>query len=285
MPFWMDNSRQTSSRNGDFHPHPVFWARITKEDQSEFIRLRTQLHQYQKSYGKDPRVVTFRNELTMVLRYIERDEDHREERSILTGIAFAGPYICVNTRLLKQFLGRCKSSINGGFQQMGYVAIRTKTKARNCIIAVMKSLTSEPSLLRQWTVRGASPNAEICFVSSFPMELLPEITSSDLNTDNHSPNMIQAVSLKNQQQRTNTQIRTIDFIEQKRKFETFYPPKFIPESYSVESLSAFDDTEWNILPQEESSKWDLNDFAIPRSVSNTVDITSDWIDFSNDWMH
>ena len=280
----MDNSRQSSARNIDFHPHPVFWNRISKEDQSEFIRLRSQLHQYQKSYGKDPRVVTFRNELGMVLKFIERDEVHREERSILTGIAFAGPFICVNTRLLKQFLGRCKSSINGGFQQMGYVAIRTKTKARNCIVAFMKSLTSEPSLLRQWTVRGASQSAEVCFVSSFPMELLPEITPSDLNVDTHSQNMIQTVSLKNHQQRANTQIKAIDFVEQRQKYETFYPPKFIPESYSVESFSAFDDTEWNIMPQEESSKWDFNDLSIPRSVSNTVDISTDWINLTNDWM-
>jgi hypothetical protein len=73
----------------------------------------------------------------VVLKFLEYSESHREERCILAGIAFAGPFICVNTRLLKSFLGRCKSSINGGFQQMGYVAIKTKTKARGCVAAVL----------------------------------------------------------------------------------------------------------------------------------------------------
>ncbi|KAH0790285.1 hypothetical protein GPJ56_005858 [Histomonas meleagridis] len=283
----MTDAPRQPTRGADFRPHPVFWNRLPKEDQVEFARLRTQLHQYQKSYGKDPRVVTFRKELNAVLNFIERDEAHREERSILTGIAFAGPFICVNTRLLKQFLGRCKSSINGGFQQMGYVAIRTKTKARNCIVAVMHSLTSEPSLLRQWTVRGASPNAEICFVSSFPMNLLPEVTQSDLNLDNHTnTSVLQSTALRNVA-RPNSTVPPIASLDQKPKFAIYQPSKFIPESYSVESLSAFDDTEWNILPeQEQDSSWEINDLSIggiPRSVSTSMDFCGDWLRITNDW--
>jgi hypothetical protein len=105
----------------------------------------------------------------------------------VTGIAFAGPFICVNTRLLKSFLGRCKSSINGGFQQLGYVAIRTKTKAHACILAIMRSLANDSNVMRQWSVRSASPAALVCFVSSFPVSNLPEVTESDLNLDGPSP--------------------------------------------------------------------------------------------------
>ena len=107
----------------------TYWNTLTNEDRAEFIKLRTQLHQSQKTSVKDRRLVSFSNEMTAILAFLERTEAGHEQRSILAGVAFAGPFICVNTRQLKSFLGRCKSSINGSFQQLGYVAVRTKSKA------------------------------------------------------------------------------------------------------------------------------------------------------------
>jgi hypothetical protein len=92
-------------------------------------------------------------------------------------------FICVNTRQLKDFLGRCKSSINGSFQQLGYVAVPTKSKARTCVLSLLPGLVNEPNILRQWTVRGASGDSQLCFVSRFKPEPLPEITPADLADD------------------------------------------------------------------------------------------------------
>ena len=159
---------------------PAYWSVLTPEDKAEFMRLRTNFLQGQKISSKDRRIVTFRKELISVLKFIERSEVHQEERSVLVGVCFAGPVICVNTRQLKGFLGRCKSSINGSFQQMGYVALRTKAKARNCVVAVMPSLQNEQNILRQWTVRCASSDAQFCFLSCFSHVQLPTITEEDL---------------------------------------------------------------------------------------------------------
>lgn len=163
----------------------VYWNQLNQEDKDEFIRLRTSLHQSQKQSNtvKDSRLMTFSNEMKTILKFIEHDESGRQQRSILTGVAFAGPFICVNTRQLKNFLGRCKSSINGSLQQLGYIAVKTKSKARSCVLAVMPLLTNDVNLLRQWTVRGASEDALFCFVSSFHPNQLPLITAEDLNED------------------------------------------------------------------------------------------------------
>jgi hypothetical protein len=171
------------SRDPDAAPTSAIWGRLSSDDRAEFLRLRSELHQAQQLLGATSRVVSFTKELHIVLKFIERSESHREERSVLTGIAFGGPFICVNTRLLKAFLGRCKSSINGGFQQLGYVAVKTKAKARTCILALMRSLNGDISLLRQWSVRAASRTAELCFVSSFPVSHLPQVNQSDLKLD------------------------------------------------------------------------------------------------------
>jgi hypothetical protein len=263
------------SRLGEFRPHPVFWERLPTDDKAEFIRLRNQLHQTQQTPpGKDPRVVNFRKELLTVLKFLERSESYREERCILAGIAFAGPFICVNTRLLKSFLGRCKSSINGGFQQMGYVAIKTKTKARACIVTVMRPLINDPGLLRQWTVRGASPGAESCFVSSFPVSLLPEIGQSDLNLE-HPPQPFRHIP-------TPPKPSHRPMVEARP-----YVP-IVLDSCSVQRFAAFDDSEWNI-PLHDDREFvseftlEMRSFSIPGSIAQTVDLDRDWVRMTNEW--
>lgn len=156
------------------------WNRLTNEDKAEFHRLRLRFHQSQRSSGKDRRVVSFHKELLTVLAFVERRPEGKEERSIVCGAGFAGKFICVNTRSLKAFLGRCKSSINGSFQQMGYVALRTKTKARNCVLSIMHSLIDDVMNLRQWTVRCVSKHASFAIVSSFPDAKTPDIHEDDL---------------------------------------------------------------------------------------------------------
>ena len=161
----------------------VYWRQLTTSDQVEFLKLRTRLHQSQKSSVKDRRLVTFSHEMEAVLSFLDSRREGRDQKCVLAGIAFAGPFICVNTRQLKSFLGRCKSSINGSFQQLGYVAVRTKSKAKACVLSVLPILANDQNLLRQWTVRGASKDALFCFVPRFPPSPMPSITPEDLNED------------------------------------------------------------------------------------------------------
>lgn len=157
-----------------------FWNALSREDQDEFMRLRTNFHNGQKISSKDRRIVTFSKELNIVLRFLERSSANLEARCILTGVCFVGPIICVNNRQLKAFLSRCKSSINGSFQQLGYVALKTKSKARNCVISALPMLQNHPNILKQWTVRCASDKTKFCFVSSFTNVQMPEILEEDL---------------------------------------------------------------------------------------------------------
>ena len=173
----MNNQMQISS---EMTLPPLYWNALSQEDQAEFLKLRASFHHGQKISSKDRRIVTFRKELQLVRNYLERSDENQEARCILTGVCFAGPIVCVNTRQLKSFLSRCKSSINGSFQQLGYVALRTKSKARNCVLSTLPSLQNQQIILRQWTVRVASDDATFCFVTSFSRVSLPEIYDEDL---------------------------------------------------------------------------------------------------------
>ena len=166
----------------------AYWGPLSQEDKVEFQKLRASFHQNQKTSTKDRRLVSFANELQTILKYIEHSPTGRENRTILVGVCFSGPFIGVNTRQLKCFMGRCKSSINGSFQQLGYVALKTKSKSRTCILSIIPSLSKDQNILRQWTVRIASDAAQVCFVSSLrSIQLnLPTITEEDINDDKKS---------------------------------------------------------------------------------------------------
>jgi hypothetical protein len=167
----------------DNSPNGLFWNSVCQDDRKEFIRLQTLFHHEQKNPVKDRRLVSFFNELQSVLEFTERSASGFEERCLLAGIAFGGSFICVNTQQLKAFVGRCKSSINGSFQQLGYAALKTKQKAKACLLLLLPSLANEVMAFRQWTVRYASQSAQFCFISRYRPRCLPDISEADLQDE------------------------------------------------------------------------------------------------------
>jgi hypothetical protein len=164
----------------DFSVPSSFWSLLSQDDRSEYIRIRNNFHASEKISSKDRRSVTFRRELTIVIEFLERSTENLEARCIVAGICFADGIICVNTRQLKVLLRRCKSAINGAFQQLGYAAVRTRLKARKCVVGILHSLEEDQTIRKQWTIRVVTPHARFCFVSSFSAKGLPEITEDDL---------------------------------------------------------------------------------------------------------
>ncbi|KAK8898648.1 hypothetical protein M9Y10_000940 [Tritrichomonas musculus] len=325
------NNFGTNSLNEEFPGLISFWNLLSQDDRNEYFKLRKSFHNGQQMQGfqknqiainKDQRSPNFYKELTVALNYIERDKLCREERSIICGVAFAGPYICVNTRQLKNFLGRCKSSINGSFQQMGYSALRTKEKARNCIKTILRPLKSEPTILRQWTVRGASEKALICFASSFPIKLLPDITKNDLQIEEKSskvakclPNDKKAIknsvpdhlpfpssSILNELKKITSStsstapssLFSLNLSSASAVINSFFANKKMNDSHSVECLTSFDDSDWNLAPKaisddefkefDESHFWEMPlSFQAPQAYDPTPSIADDFLKPSNQW--
>jgi hypothetical protein len=108
-----------------------------------------------------------------VLDYIEQSLANSEIRSIITGLYLQGPLLCINIRMLKEVLGRCKSSINGLFHLIGYRRFRARYD-REFLVGAMPLLKNDLIVLRQWTVRQVADDAHFCFVSRLPRAGLPE---------------------------------------------------------------------------------------------------------------
>jgi hypothetical protein len=245
----------------DLHVPASYWNLLSQEDKTEFVKLRTQFHRGQKPISKDVRMVSLRRELLIVLGFLERGEENMEVRAILTGICFVGPVVCVNTRQLKNFLGRCKSSINGSLQQMGFVALRTKAKARSCVAALLQSLKNQQEMLRQWTVRYTSHLSQFCFVSSFPRDRLPEITADDLEGGGPPAPLFGTKPARP------LSTKKIDF-----ELGGMFPEEMEPlppwkMSFSLEDMD---------MGFDETGSQDLLEYGLRRSESAKLETESDW---------
>ncbi|OHS94300.1 hypothetical protein TRFO_39489 [Tritrichomonas foetus] len=162
------------------------WALLSREDQAAYMQLHLHFIKQQKEHMKDRRNNTFFNDIQCLLKYIEYSPVRKDDRAICIGLACSGPFVCVNTQQIKIILGRCKSSINNSFQQIGYEAIKTKGKSREAVLAIIPSLSAEQNTLRKWTVRCASEASSACFVSRFHMVALPLIDDEDLYDEKKS---------------------------------------------------------------------------------------------------
>ena len=175
------------------------WEALSDTDKENFDRLRLMFQEQTKPITRDRKSQLFQKEIQSVLEYIESSPDARENRSIVTGLGFTGPFICVNTRQFKNLMGKCKSSINGCFQEIGYIAVKTKPKARAVILSVLPSLQGDPGAQRQWTVRYHPGNP--IFSSVFETQGCPTMTEADLYEDKRvlSPPTCEVPLVLNQQ--------------------------------------------------------------------------------------
>jgi hypothetical protein len=106
-------------QNDESHGPAVFWELLSHDDKVEFIQLRTSFHLIQEN-TRDSRRPPFRRDLFLILNFLKRGSENLEFRSIISGICFADAVICLNFRQLASFIGRCKSSLTGGFHELGF---------------------------------------------------------------------------------------------------------------------------------------------------------------------
>lgn len=118
---------------------------------TDFEIVRNDLKILQNKEGRD----SFQKQLKILRDYLESDESQKENRSIQCGIFFYNQYICVNIGNLKNTLGKCKSTVNNSFQQMGYSSLKSKSSANMILYEAMPSLKNWGNV-KKWSVRSKS---------------------------------------------------------------------------------------------------------------------------------
>lgn len=132
-------------------PGMKYWMLLSQEDRDGYAVLTKQFSNQNRSTMHDRSVSLIKQEITTILNYVNKQNPGHEFRALLCGICSQGNFLYVNTKQLRNTLGRCKSSINYGFQQLGYSSV--KAKIRKLLEAVLPSLAHDPAAARRWTVR------------------------------------------------------------------------------------------------------------------------------------
>jgi len=134
-------------------PCPQYWELLNDADKIAYKFLRQTLASPSCKNRRNRSVQTFSDIIAGIKAYVIRGNDDDAKRALVCGVCWLDSSIAINTRQLRLILSKCKSSINGSFQQLGYGTIPTGADSASSLIRIFPFLENNFAELRQWTVR------------------------------------------------------------------------------------------------------------------------------------
>lgn len=143
---------------------PRYWNLLDGEDRYKYTVMRAEMSSPSNKNQRNKRIETFSDALDKIKKFAIRNDSDDWKRCLVCGICWLPEGIAINTHQLKILIFKCKSSINGSLQKMGYNVNLGRTEAANAMTSSIPFLKNSSSELRQWTVRKKSHDTseEIC---------------------------------------------------------------------------------------------------------------------------
>lgn len=163
----MMNATSYSDQNDS---KPQYFNLISKEDQDKYSNLRSTLSSHVCRNRRGKRLETFAEMLNAIQIFCIRGDSDDWKRCLVCGVCWIPNGIAINTRQLGLLIDKCKSSINGSLQKMGYTTLQSRSESSAPLIEAIPALKSNFAELRQWTVR--------LFLAQTPQPVIPTYNSS-----------------------------------------------------------------------------------------------------------
>ena len=154
-----------------FSSIPQFWWLLSDEDRCKYTCLKIAISSRSLKSQRNKRVETFNEILSEIQSFVVRGTKDDAVRGLACGVFWLAEGIAINTHQLRHLISKCKSSINGSLQKMGYSTSLGRTEAAIAISNAFPILKDNSTELRKWTVRKMTKN--MCFEaidSSSPAE-------------------------------------------------------------------------------------------------------------------
>lgn len=132
---------------------PKFWGILSDSDRALYGLMRVTMASPNHKNQRNRRIETFSDSLAIIKGFSMRGDDHDWRRCLVCGVAWLPEGLAINTHQLRLLVFKCKSSINGSLQKMGYASSLGRTETTNAMIRAFPALKNNTSELRQWTVR------------------------------------------------------------------------------------------------------------------------------------
>ena len=133
--------------------YPSNWKLLSPEDMKNYHELQSQFHHDIAKSRKGERLDMFLNRLNKIKNFIERGDCNDWRRSVVCGIFFLDSALAIQIQQLRIMLGRCKSSINGSLQQLGYSAQTQLNDVEQQLAHFIPVQYREAADIKKWTLR------------------------------------------------------------------------------------------------------------------------------------
>lgn len=138
-------------RSGKYKPK--FFSMLDDHDQQRYETLRAALSSHICRNRRGKRLETFAEMLNTIRQFCVRGDENDWRRCLVCGVCWVPNGIAVNTRQLGILIDKCKSSINGSLQKMGYSTLQSRGDSAAAVSDAIPCLRDDFSELREWTVR------------------------------------------------------------------------------------------------------------------------------------
>jgi hypothetical protein len=136
---------------------PRFFELLSPADQELYQVLRSALSSPDCRNNRNQRLDKFQEMLGAIREFAEHSETDRILRYLVSGVCSLRDGIAINIRQLRILLDKCKSSINGSFQRMGWIGLPLKDDILEEFVSKIPALKTNFPELREWSVRGYRP--------------------------------------------------------------------------------------------------------------------------------
>jgi hypothetical protein len=122
--------------------------------------LQRQLCSPSRRHQRAKSGAAFAEVLEMLRTFVMQGNEADTTRGLVCGIFWLHRKIAINTHQLAIITGKCKSSINGAFQALGYGTVPAGADVIGEIEAVFPFMKHQFGMLRQWTIRQRIDDAQ-----------------------------------------------------------------------------------------------------------------------------
>jgi hypothetical protein len=78
------------------------------------------------------------------------------KRCLVCGLVWLDRTVAISVQQMRRVIGKCKSSINDGFQRLGYSSVVMSDETKLSLMHLIPFLAYHSDEIRQWTIREIS---------------------------------------------------------------------------------------------------------------------------------
>jgi hypothetical protein len=132
---------------------PAHFEELSEKDKRGYELLRVSLRASAVRYARQKSLETFQNVMNRIRVFVTGTDDDQWKRGCVCGICWFSDSIAINIHELAMLTSKCRSSINGLFQSLGYGIVPHASEAAAPLPAHLPFLRNNFAELRKWTVR------------------------------------------------------------------------------------------------------------------------------------